>query len=377
MKVLEDFNGELGQAAVLIDGYIVNVSGRPAVSTADPEMFVTRTFSATSGVVGEPIEVRLRFGSAAGADYYVAVEDTLPPGFEADGESLQANVRGEVQSFCLRGDKLAFFVNSLSAPMELSYRVIPTISGAVVAPPARLFPMYASERSVFSCSAELTILERDGSLVDGSGGYAAGKAPGAAPAERQEPVLAEKNAAAAARPGAIDEEAVEEGAPLPDLWVGSVNMMGVAAPGQAVVFIAEVRLSGFSSDIPLTVYAYVDGRQVKTESLWLSSTMETFSINIDWTAVPGPHLVRVSADPLGWVDEIDENNNAMEVSFYVQRVVTPQRQSASPWQWGLLGLDALVCAVLTVKLYGPATRWIQRRRTKGTEVRTEPPDKSA
>jgi hypothetical protein len=331
-------------------------------------MFVDREYSASGCTVNEPIEVRLRFGSAAGLDYYVAVEDTMPPGFEVDKNSLAANVKGQLQSFSVRADKVTFFVNSLDAPMEVLYRVIPTISGSVVAPPAKLFPMYSSDKAVYSCSAELAVKERAEAPVDGSGEYVAEKAPGAAPPSREEPAAAGKRSPSAVRTAGQSDESGEPEVELPEFRIDWVQMVGQARSGQIVRFIASVRMAGFSTEIPFNVYAYMDDRIIKVESLRLAPSTEGFSVEIEWKATPGPHVLKVMVDPMGWVSEGDESNNNMDVGFYIQRPAVISRQTASPWQAGLLGLDALISMALTAGLYGPARRLIEKRRGKGRQV---------
>jgi hypothetical protein len=369
MKVLSNFRGELGQAAVLLDGYVVNVSGRPALATGDDGLFVSRQYTETAGEVNRPIGVTLRLGSASRVGYYVAVEDTLPPGFEADAGSVQQNVRGEVQSCSIRGDRVTFFVNTLSAPMELQYRVVPTIPGALVAPPARLFPMYNEENVVFSSSAELSVSEGGEGAGGSSGAADAALTKAAGPDGQQRTddgpaVLKPKSPPSTAAPGISEDEKA-----LPDLWVQSVHLAGEARPGEPAVFLAEVRMEGFSTDIPLTVYAYIDGRQAKVESLRLSRTTEAFCINIEWKAESGPHLVRVTADPLDWVPESSESNNMLEVPFYVQGIAGPQAGPDLSFQAGLLAADGLLSFVLTAMLYGPARRALARRRAGGKRAR--------
>jgi hypothetical protein len=326
-------------------------------------MFLTREYSSTTLALNTPVDVRLRFGGSAGADYYVAVEDTLPPGFEADSGSLAANLQGEVQSYCLRGDKLSFHINSLGAPMELSCRLIPTLTGSFVAPPARLFPMYSTEKAAFSSSANLLVLESLESEGSGSNGYEAGGAAGPAPAERQDAASVLKQATQAKNAAEVDDGPGEEDGWLPDIRIEMLSVPEQAHPGEMAVFRARLGLSGFQDELPLLVHAFVDGRQVKTESLRLGPDRESFTLNIDWRATAGAHTIRVVADPLGWVDEREEANNALEVPFYVQKTVAPSRPDVLPWQVGFLGLDALVFFVLTVAAGGTARRYIEKRRT--------------
>jgi len=367
IRAVGDYHGDLGKAAVLLDGYLVNVSGRPAIGTAGSGMFVSREHSARSIPAGSPVEITLRFGSTIGFDYYVALEDTLPPGFEADRRSLDACLRGEVLSYCVRGDQVTFFMNTLEVPMELTYRAIPGMPGSFVVPPARLFPMYSSEIVVFSGSADLVVTEAGDATQGDDGGFSPRRAPAAAPAERREPASPAEAAregaakAAPAGPAAVDGEPAGE---LPDIRVDRIRTIGEPENGADVLFVADIVMTGFGQMIPLTVYAYIDEQRVRQESIQLSGPDCALNVHFGWVATPGPHTVRVVADPLNWVDESDETNNMLEAGVYVQHPAATERRATAPWQAGLLALDALICFVLTVKLADPMSRYLGKRRER-------------
>jgi hypothetical protein len=355
-----------------MDGFMVNISGRPAVATGDRDMFIWRQYGATDGWLNQPIDVRLRFGSTAGLDYYIAVEDTLAPGFEVDRTSLDANIRGEVLSCSVRGEKVTFFINSLEGPMELDYRVIPTIPGSVVAPPARLFPMYSSSTAVFSSSAQLSVSGDNSTAAGESGGSGIVKVGGGKATLPGKTGSASKDAgkkataAKAAQAALEDEEAFSPAAALPDFFIVGMETQSDLRAGESVLFVVTVGMAGFRSNIPMTVEISIDDREVTTAGSILPNSTEYFLVDAGWQAEPGAHLVTVRVDPGGGVAESDEANNFAQYTVYVPWPATEHRQSAAPWQVGVLALDAVLTFVVTLGLYRPVKRRMEGgKRTKG------------
>ena len=85
-----DFSGWLGNALVLIDGYVVNVSGCPRLSTDADGYFITKAYGTQTAAMNEPLTVRLVFQSSPQTRFYVAVEDTLPVSRRASPASRRA-----------------------------------------------------------------------------------------------------------------------------------------------------------------------------------------------------------------------------------------------------------------------------------------------
>lgn len=76
----------------------------------------------------------------------------------------------------------------------------------------------------------------------------------------------------------------------------------------------------------------------------------------------------VRVDPGGRVAESDEANNIAQYSVYVPWPATEHHQSAAPWQVGVLALDAVLTFAVTMGIYRPVKRRMERgKRTKGTD----------
>jgi hypothetical protein len=312
--------------------------------------------------------VHLRFGSSVDSRFYVAVEDILPPGFEADRSSLEAIVDPRVQSFCVRGDRVTFFIDTLEGTMELNYSIIPTLAGNIVAPPARLFPMYSPQDVVFSTATELTVRELAGAQDGAGNGILTGqKLPsGDTGAERTSGAKQRPSGAPASPALPPENEPVEE--PLPDIALTGVQRSGEVRTGRMTVFIAEFSLSGFREDIPLVICAYVDGRLAKSENVRLSLSSDLYSMDFPWPVTAGKHTVRISADPDDQIAESDENNNEYTESFSLAARSSSARPQSSLWQAGLLAIDGLLVFLATVRLYKPVKGFMDRRKARKASV---------
>jgi hypothetical protein len=317
--------------------------------------------------VNEPVVVRLGIESTLETRFYVAVEDTLPPGFEADKDSLEACLNDSVKSYSIRGDKVTFFIDALQEEMELEFTVIPTMVGSVVAPPARLFPMYTPDDVVCSEALELTVREAaqepvasDPAALNDKQQTAGNSSNGSsAPSDRPAPSKAVPKLPPVKEPAEIIA--------LPDMAITGVRRSDQASAGVSVVFIADISFSGFREDFVCAISAYVDGMPVKAEKVKLSLTSTVFSFDFSWQVTPGTHMVRIVADPDDIVEESDEANNIFMETFHIAAPQTASRPQSSAWQAGLLALDGLISFVATVGLYRPMRAfWGRRKARKAT-----------
>jgi len=365
LRVDSEFFGDIGSAVVLLDGYVQNVSEAPTISTVTSDMFVTKWYSTLSSHVNEPITVTLKYGFESSTSFYLAVEDTLPPGFEADEGSVKANLDDSLQSYQIKGGKVTFFVNTLVDIREIKYNVIPTLVGTFVAPPAEMFMMYDPATVVYSDASQIGVAEKEAAPDETP---TTPTTPPDEPTTPTTPVVppADKPINPPVKPPVTpvlpaEPEAEPE---LPDLTVLSMATIGKTVVGQQVTFILTIGLSGFESKVPLKVEAYIDGRLVRTENVQLSRNYREFTVDFAWQVTAGAHTIRVFIDPNNVVCEKDEHNNEWMGEYNIAAQTSSGNGSAV--SEAVLERTAFVLLALAVVavLYRPARNYLARRKMR-------------
>ncbi len=151
--------GKFDRAYLAKEGVVTAISNFVTIGASNEPFVLIREYSTTSPSSGEPVEVTIYLRSKS-ARHYVALEDSIPPGFSVDGTSITSI--GEGASYLThtqKGDKLVFFFGMLEAgkPSEVTYKLIPTVIGSFSTPPAKAYPMY-SEADVAYSQAEVFIV---------------------------------------------------------------------------------------------------------------------------------------------------------------------------------------------------------------------------
>lgn len=132
---------------------------------------------------------------------------------------------------------------------------------------------------------------------------------------------------------------------LPDLTVAHAELSGLGA-GTPIVFGATVRNEGGFPAAAFGVRFVLDDRlDVGTESVdGLGAGSEARVTSESWTAVPGVHTLRVSADARAAVAEADESNNDRLQTFRIAEPLegsVPERDFylsvAGPHRWAAPG----------------------------------------
>ncbi|MGQ9582815.1 MAG: alpha-2-macroglobulin family protein [Thermoplasmatota archaeon] len=386
----EDFSGELGRAVVLVDGRIVTASNAVELSSERAGAFVSRRYEVAEGLVGEPVTVRLSCGGTDEGLYYVALEDTLPPGFEVDRSSLESNLDESVKACEVSGSRVSFLLDCLRGKTEMTYRAIPTLAGSLVAPPARLFSMYNESMELFSASAELIIrpegngVEEDAQEEPGpsTGEATRGAGAGGAPAQPVADVESARTRRAIPSPDGEGQREELPSAVRTDISVVDVRPVGELRKGQEAGLLCELRVDGLEENTWIELRIYIDGALVRSLShVLLAGARRCF---IDYYAVfrAGTHHLRVVADPSDTVPESDEGNNELSIRFYVAGDgADPRTQPPGPAGPELPALATLVLAAVLAgagvrsrAAAGPARRrGAEKRSSHQPPMRSQPP----
>jgi len=154
-----EYRGDLGTAVLMSDdSRVLAYSQGSPITVSSDEYFIQRSYSADDLEVFTPMMVKIKAWSDEKL-MFMAVEDYLPPGFEADDTSLDGVVKasdGNILSYESTTDKVTFFVKTLE-DMEIAYKVVPTIPGRFVAAPTLMFPMYSPDTTAQSDSHRITV----------------------------------------------------------------------------------------------------------------------------------------------------------------------------------------------------------------------------
>jgi subtilase family serine protease len=104
--------------------------------------------------------------------------------------------------------------------------------------------------------------------------------------------------------------------PPPDLVIQDISWSPEdAATGDPVTLTATVKNQGYSRSQKTQVTCYIDGKAIGTKDLAEIEPGASSQVAFDWTAEPGAHKIKVTADVNNRVTESDETNNFKETDL--------------------------------------------------------------
>jgi len=116
---------------------------------------VQKRYSSVDTRAFEPVDVHLNVTTTLQGIPFAAIVDQVPPGFILDESSLN-NAGPGVVATTVTGSTITFFIPYLRST-EIIYTIMPVLQGRVVAPRARMYPMFSPENDVLSNSNMLVI----------------------------------------------------------------------------------------------------------------------------------------------------------------------------------------------------------------------------
>jgi hypothetical protein len=141
--------------AETVNGHVLGVSNAPTFGSEGVVYRVQKRYSAVDVRAFEPVDVHLNVTTTLEGIPFAAVVDQVPPGFIIDEASLRLPGPGVV-AHTLSGSTVTFFIPHLRET-EITYTIVPVLAGRVVAPRARVFPMFTPEMDVLSNSNMLLV----------------------------------------------------------------------------------------------------------------------------------------------------------------------------------------------------------------------------
>jgi PKD repeat protein len=106
--------------------------------------------------------------------------------------------------------------------------------------------------------------------------------------------------------------------PRQDVWLGNLSFGDVLMEGQQYAINVTVRNAG---EVPLGIINldyYLDGSSFGYRVVPHLAVGDEASISLMWTATRGYHNISVWASPEGYIQEVDEENNVVNHSFFVR-----------------------------------------------------------
>ncbi len=137
------------------DGHVLGVSNAPTFGSEGVVYRVQKRYSAVDVRAFEPVDVHLNVTTTLAGIPFAVVVDQVPPGFIIDEASLRRH-RPDVVAHTVTGSTVAFYIPHLRET-EIEYTIIPVLAGRVVAPRARVYPMFTPEMDVWSGSEMLSV----------------------------------------------------------------------------------------------------------------------------------------------------------------------------------------------------------------------------
>jgi hypothetical protein len=141
--------------ATSVSGHVLGVSNAPTFGSEGVVYSVQKRYSRVDVQAFEPVDVHLNITTTDLGIPFVAVVDQVPPGFILDETSLLGAGPGVVAT-TVSGSSITFFIPYLRST-QITYTIMPVFQGRVVAPMARVYPMFTPENDVLSNSNMLLI----------------------------------------------------------------------------------------------------------------------------------------------------------------------------------------------------------------------------
>ena len=175
LKANDIFFDRWSRAYLLNDGFVYAVSNSLTLTASKEDFTLLREYSTIFPKDYQPIEVTIHILSKY-TKYYLAIEDTLPPGCSIDTSSINThNNQLNSLTYTQKGDKIVFFLPKIECgkTLKIRYKIIPKILGSFSTPPAKAYPMYSESEVAYSI-AEMLIVNHVGAQAspddDGDGG---------------------------------------------------------------------------------------------------------------------------------------------------------------------------------------------------------------
>lgn len=108
----------------------------------------------TQAKLGEEIEVHIQIRAMNRANSNVAVTDLLPGGFEVVKDSIKNE---SLDYFDVREDRVVFFLNVTTEPIEINYRIKATNLGKYIVPPIYAAAMYDPNVNAVGAVGEMRV----------------------------------------------------------------------------------------------------------------------------------------------------------------------------------------------------------------------------
>jgi len=140
LKASGVWNGYTSRAVALDGQDVLGVSNDLYLVATNLPYTLARGYSSMMPGLYESVEVTLELRNSGATLWHMAVEDTIPPGFEVDTNSLDDLVELDpnVISYDVSGDRVSFFVLK-GDDASIVYSIVPTISGTFAVPPAKAY----------------------------------------------------------------------------------------------------------------------------------------------------------------------------------------------------------------------------------------------
>ncbi|MEM2899151.1 MAG: alpha-2-macroglobulin family protein [Thermoplasmata archaeon] len=163
LKANSIFFDRWSRAYLLNEGKVYAVSNSLTITASKEDFALLREYSTIFPKDYQPIDVSLYIRSKS-TRYYIAIEDTLPPGCSVDTTSIDPlNNRLDYLTYTQKDDKIVFFISKIEGgkTLKIRYKLLPKILGSFSTPPAKAYPMY-SESEVAYSNAEMLIVNHLG-----------------------------------------------------------------------------------------------------------------------------------------------------------------------------------------------------------------------
>jgi hypothetical protein len=150
-------------------------------------------------------------------------------------------------------------------------------------------------------------------------------------------------------------ELTEKAPPLPDIVVadGDISISNsTPVAGMPLCLTVTVRNIGVLNSTGCCVTLLVDGQQAQETTLDVARGNFT-KFYFNWTALAGNHSFKVSADPLGLIEESNETNNNASLSISVRERPHPVPVISSPKQGDVIPIGANITFNGTESLFSP------------------------
>jgi len=273
---LNEFRGTLPRTLLFQGEELLGYSNLVSIRViGSDDLALERVYGTHSTSQNEPISVGLHLRAPSGLPY-AAVEDILPPGAKILEDTVRKNLDDNILSYTITGDKVVFFINNVD-DVNIHYQFVPMLEGDFSVPAAEMYSMYETERRASSGSDFIEVNEAE---VKGQ----------------------------------------EDGSEYHDL--------AISLPEQEL---PENITEGETVELVVIIYNFGDenldnvpvGLYVDDELIWRDSISLTFHstkiVKIPWNPKRGEHKVAILVDDLSHVEEINEDNNAVEIQLYVKQ----------------------------------------------------------